>query len=179
MLNASKKVLVENSNILNEKKNFSFSWAVKKGTYFLAADGNQQYKIRYSFTAVGKLSKVGNNLKSAVTLKKKATVKNLIFFDKNHYYKINLPKKAKIVFSFDSKIRAAGLTDTSLFMQAMVKKGGSYRLIDEKGTLIPKGNIFWWDIGGKDKVTLNLPKGTYYIRIGTFSNSGYYTLRWK
>lgn len=179
LLNASKKVLVENSNILNEKKNFSFSWAVKKGTYYLAADGDQQYKIRYSFTAVGKLSKAGKNLKSAVTLKKGATVKNLISLDKDHYYKIKLSKNAKAVFSFDSKIKSTGLTDGGLFMQAMVKKGGKYRVIDEKGKLIPKDNSFWWEIEGKDKVTLNLPKGTYYIRIGTYTHSGYYTLKWK
>lgn len=30
LLNSSKKVLSENSNILNEKKNYSFSWAVKR-----------------------------------------------------------------------------------------------------------------------------------------------------
>lgn len=176
LLSSSKKVLSENSNILTEKKNYSFSWAVKKGTYYLAVSGDQKYNIRYAFTAVPKVSKSGSSAKNAVSLKKGKLVKDLLFLE-YHYFKINLPEKSKVTLIFDSKLKDS--SEMELTMQMAVKKGKTYRNVDEKGKLVAKNDAVWWEIKGKDKVTLNLPKGTYYIRMDGGSTSGYYTMKWK
>lgn len=178
LLNSSKKTLSENSNVLNGKNNFSFSWAVKKGTYYLAVNGDQQYKIRYSFTQVQKVSKAGKNPKSAVSLKKGATVKNLLFPNQAHYYKIDLPAKSKVTLSFNSKIKEVDNLGMALTMQVAVKNGKSYKLVDEKGKLASKDESVWWEIKGKDKVVLNFPAGTYYIKMNG-TGSGYYTMKWN
>lgn len=177
LLSSSKKVLSENSNILTEKKNYSFSWAVKKGTYYLAVSGDQKYNIRYAFTAVTKVSKSGSSAKNAVSLKKGKLVKDLLFPLKYHYFKINLPEKSKVTLIFDSKLKDS--SEMELTMRLAVKKGKTYRNVDEKGKLVAKNDAVWWEIKGKDKVTLNLPKGTYYIRMDGGSTSGYYTMKWK
>ena len=52
------------------KKNYTFSVAVKKGTYYLAVDSGQKYKIRYQFTPVAKVDKAGKSFKKALALKK-------------------------------------------------------------------------------------------------------------
>lgn len=177
LLNSSKKVLSENSNVLNGKKNFSFSWAVKKGTYYLAVSGDQQYKIRYSFTEVKKVNKAGKSLKNAAAVKRGATVKNLLFSDQDHYYKIKLSKKSKITLSFNSKIKNSDDV-MEMMVRVMVKKGNSYRCINEKGKVLSKNASSFWEIEEKGKVSLKLPKGTYYIGVRS-AGSGYYTMKWK
>lgn len=177
LLSSSKKKLSSNSNILNEGKNYSFSWAVKKGTYYLEVSGDQKYSVRYSFTAVGKVSKSGSSAKNAVSLKKGKTIKDLLFSSKYHYFKINLSEKSKVTLVFDSKLKDS--YSMGLRMMLAVKKGNNYRNVDEKGKLVPKNGSVWWEIKGKDKVTLNLPKGTYYIRMDGGAASGYYTMKWK
>lgn len=177
LLSSSKKVLSANSNNLTEKKNYSFSWAVKKGTYYLAVSGNQNYNIRYAFTAVTKVSKSGASAKNAVSLKKGKLVKDLLLPRKYHYFKIDLPKKTKVAIVFDSKLKDSNSME--LTMVLAVKKGKDYRFVDGKGKLVAKNNAVWWEIKGKEKVTLNLPKGTYYVRMDGGSTSGYYTMKWK
>lgn len=177
LLSSSKKVLSANSNNLTEKKNYSFSWAVKKGTYYLAVSGDQKYNIRYAFTAVTKVSKSGASAKNAVSLKKGKLVKDLLLPRKYHYFKIDLPKKTKVTIVFDSKLKDSNSME--LTMVLAVKKGKDYRFVDGKGKLVAKNNAVWWEIKGKEKVTLNLPKGTYYVRMDGGSTSGYYTMKWK
>ncbi len=143
----------------------------------MAVSGDQKYNIRYTFTAVGKVSKSGTSAKNAVSLKKGKIVKDLLFPNKYHYFKINLSKKSKVTLVFDSKI-----TDSysmKLTMMLAVKKGKNYKYVDEKGKLVSKNDAVWWKIKGKDKVTLNLPKGTYYIRMDGGTMSGYYSMKWK
>ncbi len=143
----------------------------------MAVSGDQKYNIRYTFTAVGKVSKFGTSAKNAVSLKKGKIVKDLLFPNKYHYFKINLSKKSKVTLVFDSKI-----TDSysmKLTMMLAVKKGKNYKYVDEKGKLVSKNDAVWWKIKGKDKVTLNLPKGTYYIRMDGGTMSGYYSMKWK
>lgn len=177
LLSSSKKELSVNSNILTDKKNYSFSWAVKKGTYYLAVRGTQKYNIRYAYTAVTKVSKSGSSAKNAVSLKKGKLVKDLLFPMKYHYFKINLPEKSKVTLVFDSKIKDSDFM--KLNMQLAVKKGKTYRTVNENGELVKKNDAVWWEINGKEKVTLNLSKGTYYIRMNGGVSSGYYTMKWK
>ena len=138
LLSSSKKVLSTNSNDLMEKKNYSFSWAVKKGTYYLAVSGNQNYNIRYAFTAVTKVSKSGSSAKNAVSLKKGKLVKDLLLPRKYHYFKIDLPKKTKVAIVFDSKLKDSNSME--LTMVLAVKKGKDYRFVDGKGKLVAKNN---------------------------------------
>ncbi|TGY95938.1 hypothetical protein E5329_12320 [Petralouisia muris] len=65
----------------------------------MAVSGDQKYNIRYTFTAVGKVSKSGTSAKNAVSLKKGKIVKDLLFPNKYHYFKINLSKKSKVTLN--------------------------------------------------------------------------------
>jgi hypothetical protein len=180
LLNSSKKEMESFDNYdENGKKDIVFSVAVKKGTYYLAVESEQKYKIRYAFTAVGKLSKKGKWLDSAPTLKKGVTAKNLLFYNElMHAYKINLPQKSKINISVQSKLKGGDFTG-SLNVQLYVKKGKKYKGINEKGKLLSDDEASWWEIEGRDKITVTLPKGTYYIKFFSAETSGYYTFRWK
>lgn len=178
LLNSSKKTISFNGNILSGKRKISFSCAVKKGTYYLAVSGDQKYKIRYSFTSVAKTSQAGKRLKSAVSLKRGVMVKNLLFdVDSSHYYKISVPKKSKITFYVNSKIKYLD-GNLGLFMQILVKKGNGYKWVDEKGKIL-SNDLATWDFKGKDKLVCNFPRGTYYLRVGSYFNTGYYTLKWN
>lgn len=176
ILNNKKKELKYFTNLMSKKKDMKFSWAVKKGTYYLAVKGNQKYKIRYTFTPVSKVDKVGKSMDKAVVLKKGVTVKNLLSHEKDHYYKITVPEKSKVVLSINSKI--AGAEWSNLAVQMNVKQGKKCRQIDKKGKLTPKESFYWYDIEGKDTLAYTLPQGTYYLRVFSFG-SGYYTLKWK
>lgn len=179
LLNSSKKTIYKNDNYFGSKSKFSFSWAVKKGTYYLAVGGSQKYKIRYSFTPVAKINKAGNRLKAAASLKKGVTVKNLLFdAEESHYYKINVPKKSKVTVSINSKIKETNL-DMGLFLQLLVIRGNTYHFVDENGKILPKDDLVTWVFKGKDKCVCNLPKGTYYLRVGSHYTTGYYTLKWN
>lgn len=176
LLNSSKKVVGSFDNNLEDgKKGIVFSAAVKKGTYYLAVESEQKYKIRYTFTSVRKTSKKGKWVDTAPTLKKGATAKNLFFYNElMHTYKINLPQKSKINISVQSKIKGDDLK-----VQLYVKKGKNYTGIKDKGKLVSKDEAYWWDIQGKDKITMTLPKGTYCIKVFSIGASGYYTIKWK
>lgn len=152
-----------------------FSCALKKGTYYLELFGNVSYKLRYTFTPVTKVSKAGTSFKKAVAIKKGAVIKNLIFTDKGpeHFYKIKLNKKTKIVFSCDSKIKDS--YGSELFVQMHTKKGKNYKQVNAKGKVV---NVYAYEIEGKKNVTYTLPKGTYYLRVWSIG-SGYYTVKWK
>lgn len=177
LLNSQKKQLGEYSNFLLEKNSFVFTAVVKKGTYYLTVEGDQKYKIRYTFTAVPKVSKAGKTTKSAVSLKKGAVVKNLISHDKDHYYKIKLAKKSKVTLSLNANVRHPMVDGMNI--QILTKKGKNYRVVNNKGKLVSKNDLFYWEAIGKDKITATLPKGTYYIRVWTLNGSGgYYTMKW-
>ncbi len=178
LLNSKKKKVGSCSNFFSGKNKMVFTAAVKKGTYYISAEGDQQYKIRYTFTPVAKVSKAGKSLKKAVNLKKGATVRNLLYGDKDQYYKFTVKEKTKITLSFNAKVRG-GLLD-SMGIELLIKKGGSYQQVDEKGKTVSKNNSVYWEMKGKDKLTATLPEGTYYIRAFTWEGmSGYYTMRWK
>ena len=182
ILNSKKKELTYYSSDDTRKKNqYRFSWAVKRGTYYLAVMGNANYKLRYAFTQVKKVSRAGKTMKKAVTLKRGKTVKNLLFYDnKNfsgHFYKLNVPKDSKVVVACNSKL--TGNDFSNLFVQIYVKRGGKYRQVNTKGKLIPKDSVEWYGMEGKDSVSFKLSKGTYYLRALSISGSGYYTLKWK
>ena len=168
------------------KKNYTFSVAVKKGTYYLAVDSGQKYKIRYQFTPVAKVDKAGKSFKKALALKKGKTVKSLYFGEEytHQYYKIKLTKKSKVTLSFDfSKLKAtdgAGLSDDDASVSLFVKKGNDYWwVVNNKGKASNKDIAIWWDMSGKEKHTWTLPKGTYYVRIWSSITTGYYTMTWK
>lgn len=189
-LDSQKRELESVDNFLEDGKDISVSMAVKKGTYYVAVEGNQKYQIRYTFKAVTKVSKAGTNLKKAVSLKKGETVKNLLFLEKEQYYKIEIPNKTKITLSFNSKIRGGTLQDLNVFFY--VKKGNSYymilnkkgkvgRKVDKTGRLVSENSAaIWWSISGKKQASLQMtfPAGTYYIR-AVSQGSGYYTMKWK
>lgn len=176
-LNAKKKELSSDSNSLSDNKDFSFTMAVKKGTYYLAVEGNQKYKLRYTFTPVAKVSKAGRKFAKAVTLKKGSTVKNLLFFEEEHYYKIKLSKKTKVTLAVNTKIECNFLPVTIVGMY--VKQGGKYRMVNAKGkALTSEWSYTIEGIGGKKTVSYTLPKGTYYLSVGAVG-SGYYTIKWK
>ena len=104
------------------------------------------------------------------------TVKGVLYCDSNgYYYKIKVPKKKKVTISFNSKM------NSGMALQVLVLKGKELRTIDEKGNMEGKDIISWWDIRrrGKDKVSLKLAEGTYYIRLFTFGGGQYYTMKWK
>lgn len=94
LLNSKKKLINRYGNEIMEKNKNSmvFTAAVKKGTYYITVEGDQKYKMRYTFTAVPQVSKAGKSLKNAAVLKKGATVKNLLSDNKEHYYKFTLKK---------------------------------------------------------------------------------------
>ena len=182
ILNSQKKELAYYSSDDTGKKNqYRFSWAVKKGTYYLAVTGNANYKLRYAFTQVKKVSRAGKTMEKAVTLKRGKTVKNLLFYDnKNfsgHFFKLNVPQNSKVVVACNSKL--TGNDFSNLFVQIYVKQGGKYRQVNTKGKLIPKDSVEWYGMEGKDSVSYKLSKGTYYLRALSINGSGYYTLKWK
>ena len=185
VLNSSGKKMLEESNLFSGKKGFTFSIALKKGSYYLAVSSGQKYKIRYSFTAVKKTGKGGKGIRSAPALRKQAVVKNLLFQTgkkrersvAEHYYKISLRQKTKIALVFDvSKLKTVSFGIP--FVQIWVKEGKDYRTVDKNGKSHKKGDAYVWSVKGKDKITANLPEGTYYIRIFSLG-SGYYTMQWK
>lgn len=161
-----------------QKGNGKFSWAVKKGTYYLAVWGDVTYKLRYTFTPVPKVSKAGETFAKAATIKKGAVIKNLIFdmntFD--HYYKFQINKKTKIVLACDSKIIGGDYEE--LTVQIWTKKGKDYRQVNTKGKILSKNSDYGFDVEGKKTITYTLPKGTYYLRAFAIT-SGYYTIKWK
>lgn len=178
LLNSNKKQLSEHNNWLSGKKNLVFTAVVKKGTYYIAAEGNQKYRFRYSFTSVSKVSKTGKRPAKAVSLKKGKTVKSLITGEEDQYFKIKLKKKTKVTLSFDARVRAAMMD--GLGIQFLIKKGNVCKVIDEKGKLVSKGILYYNEVTGKDKVTVTLPKGTYYIRAFAWEGTGgYYTMKWR
>ncbi len=178
LLNSQKKPLAQKGNFFSGKNSFVFTATVKKGTYYLTTEGNQKYKLRYTFTSVPKVNKAGKSLKSAVSWKKGVTVKNLLSADKSHYYKIKLTKKSKVTLSFNASVRDTVFDGMNV--QILVKKGKNYRTVNNKGKLIAKNKLFYWEVVGKDKISATLPKGTYYIRTWTLNGSGgYYTMKWK
>lgn len=176
-LNSSKKELEEYTNSIDGEKRITFSAAVKKGTYYLALEGDQKYKVRYIFTKVGKLSKTTTDTPKAPVLKKGVTAKNLLFSNQwAHFYKIKLSEKTKIKISLGHKIRGSF---TGFNLQLIVKKGKKYRFVTDKGKLVSADEVYgWWDLKEKDKITATLPKGTYYIKVYAAGASGYYTLKW-
>lgn len=173
ILNAKKKSVEELSTYDGDK---TFSCALKKGTYYLAVSGDASYKLRYTFTTVTKVSKAGTSFKKAVTIKKGAAIKNLIYRQKEiqeHFYKIKLNKKTKIVFSCDSKIKGGYFPQ--LFVQMHTKKGKNYKQVNAKGKVV---DVYAYEVEGKKNVTYTLPKGTYYLRVWSMG-TGYYTMKWK
>ena len=178
LLNSKKKELGAGGITIYEKSR-AFTAGVKKGTYYISVEGDQKYKLRYSFTSVPKVSKAGKSLKNAVSLKQGKTVKNLLMDGRNDlYYKIKLKKKSKVILSFQAKVKGEGFLD-EMSVQLLVKKGKQYREVNEKGKLISKNQSYWWEIDGKEKLTFHLPKGTYYIRTSTIGWGGYYTMKWQ
>ena len=118
-------------------------------------------------------------------MRKQAVVKNLLFQTgkkrersvAEHYYKISLRQKTKIALVFDvSKLKTVSFGIP--FVQIWVKEGKDYRTVDKNGKSHKKGDAYVWSVKGKDKITANLPEGTYYIRIFSLG-SGYYTMQWK
>lgn len=187
LLNAKKKRLAEYNNhlIFQDKYENSmvFTAAVKKGTYYIAAEGTQKYKMRYRFTPVSKINKAVKDPAKAPALKKGKTVKGLLAIRETDYYKIKLTKKTKVTLSFQAQVRDSqqkGLLD-GLNAQLLIKKGNSYLAVDDKGKVTSKDNPFYWDhIIGKDKITATLPKGTYYVLVFAWGDlSGYYTMKWQ
>lgn len=166
LLNSKKKLLAEHSSWFLEKNNLIFTAVVKRGTYYIAAEGNQRYKIRYRYTSVPKVSKTGKRPANAVSLKKGKTIKSLITGDRDQFFKIRLSKKSKVTLSFSAQVR--DINFDGLNIQFLVKKGKVYKMIDSYGVI------------GKDKVTVTLPQGTYYIRAFTGEGGGgYYTMKWR
>ena len=177
-LNAKKKQLAEHSDWLSGKNNLIFTAVVKKGTYYVAAEGDQKYQLRYSFTPVSKVSKTGKRPAKAVSLKKGKTVKSLITGDRDQYFKISLKKRSKVTLAFNARVRAAMMD--GLGIQFLIKKGNVCKVIDEKGKLVSKGILYYNEVTGKTKVTVTLPKGTYYIRAFAWEGTGgYYTMKWR
>lgn len=181
LLDSKKKELVDGSNSLSDDKRIKFTAAVKKGTYYLVVTGEQKYKMRYSFTAVTKVSKSGKSLKKAVSLKRGKTIKSLITYDRDQYFKINLTEESKVTLSFQAQVRSTYSLLDGLAMQMFVKKGNSFKEIDEKGKLVPQNWTYWYDQVGKHNETMTWPAGTYYIRIFAWKGTGggYYTMKWK
>lgn len=179
LLNAKKKQLAEHSNFFFSRKNhIVFTAVVKKGTYYVAAEGDQKYQLRYSFTPVSKVSKTGKRPAKAVSLKKGKTVKSLIISDRDQYFKISLKKKSKVTLAFNAQVRATRWD--GLNIQFLIKRGKYVKVIDEKGKMVPKGYLYYNEVVGKDKVTVTLPKGTYYIRAFAWEGiGGYYTMKWR
>lgn len=178
VLDAKKKAIHSQNEfwITKKESNYTFTEAVKKGNYYLAVSSNQKYKIRYTFTAVGKLSKNASKPSKAPALKAGQTVKNLLYPGKEQFYKINLSTKRKLILLINSKFDEM---DIILYK----KKGKKLVQVDEKGSVLSGANIWnsWFSCNmGGNKITVNWPKGTYYIRVLSFSDrSGYYTLKWN
>lgn len=174
LLNAKKKDL---AGYRMEESNQKFSWAVKKGTYYLAVTEDVTYKLRYTFTPVPKVSKAGQTIEKAATIKKGTAIKNLLFDDNyQNYYKFQLNKKTKVVLVCDSKIIGGDYEEMTV--QIWTKKGKDYRQVNTKGKILSKNSTYGFDVEGKKTITYTLPKGTYYLR--TFAlGSGYYTIKWK
>ncbi len=178
LLNSKKKQLAEHNNFwLSRKNHIVFTAVVKKGTYYVAAEGDQKYQLRYSYTPVSKVSKTGKRPAKAVSLKKGKTVKSLITGDRDQYFKISLKDKSKVTLAFNAQVRAT--MSEGLNIQFLIKKGKVCKVIDEKGKLVSNGNLYY-EVKGKDKVTVTLPKGTYYIRAFAWEGTGgYYTMKWR
>lgn len=85
-------------------------FAVTKGTYQVKVSGFENYAVGYDFIAVNEKS--GNNKKKAVPLKvgktRKGIVEETATTEKQDWYKIVLPKKAKFSLELDTIFNSTG-----------------------------------------------------------------------
>ena len=180
----SKKNVIFAYNFWGEKK-YNFSQIVQKNSvYYLKLTGDCQYKIRYTyFPAPKKISKAAHKIEKAKLLKKGATVSSFLDISKkggieDTYYKFQIKKQTNVTLAFDTQICGKALPGDHMQVTLYVKKGNSYKCVNNSGES-KKDWFLWWDVGGKDKVTFKLPKGTYIVRLWTFEGTGYYSMKWK
>ena len=172
VLNSKKKPISFSYNSDEVKK---FSFGLKKGTYYLAVEGNTAFKLRYTFTPVTKVSKAGKNFAKAAAIKNGITLKNLLVgATAKHYYKLKLTRNTKVVLECDPKIKGDGFS-TGMVVQMFVKKGKKYKQLNPKGKVV---SIYSYDVEKKKNITYTLSEGTYYLRVWSMG-SGYYTMKWK
>jgi len=176
LCNSKKKLLTNRIQFLSSgnssysgKKAFTNYFAVKKGTYYIKAEG-YQHKLKYTFKAVK--DQGGSSKAKAKNIGKGKTVKGLLTAgekgNKIDWYKITLPKAQKIKFTYD------GRACNWLQFKVVAANPNVY---------ISGASSYCW--GKKETATTKgaFPAGTYYIQVSRMSNnkdaSGYYTVSWK
>jgi hypothetical protein len=165
LCNSSKKLSAQES--LSSYNSYTTFFAVKKGTYYIKAKSSDDYKLRYTFTAVKENS--GQSKTKATTIGKGKTVKGLIqsqdSVNKVDWFKIKLTKNQKLNFSASAKSCDSIKFEIVPASSRVILFGSSFRLYDSNGD--------------KYSTKDSLPAGTYYIKVTkTDSNaSGYYSIK--
>ena len=172
LCNSKRKPLEQYATYISEYSTPAYKtyYAVKKGTYYIAAKGGQNYKLKYSFVAL-KDKSGATQAKATAVGKGKRAVGLLVAGEsgkKVDWFKIRLAKSQKITITFSSKSN-----DNVRFQivpaDSRVMIWGSNVYIKNTTKKIPTQNAF--------------PAGTYYIKVSRMSDdastSGYYSFSWK
>lgn len=165
----SKKVALSQQKYLYSSNNYTTYYAVKKGTYYINITGYNDYKLRYTFSAVKDTS--AQSQKKATVIGKGKTVKGLILSEdslkKVDWYKVKLTKSQKLVLNVDAKSCATLKFEIVPASSKVFLIGSSFSIYEVNGdTYGTKGN---------------LPAGTYYIKVTKTDAkaSGYYSIKFK
>lgn len=194
LYNQNKKKLSKSSVL---KRRHTAYWAVKKGTYYLHSENDfvyvefgemdedgdysqvanipNNFKLRYTFTALRDSGKKATVMSKAPELKRGKTAKGLVFSNDKEgvkaVYKIDIPTTRKVTFQFQLNSTYSPLSTLEI------------RLYDAKGRMLTEGkykkDMVYWYVSGKHKVKLKA--GTYYFGIykSNSDGSGSYSIQWK
>lgn len=165
----SKKVEVSNQKYLYSSDNYSTYYAVKKGTYYINVKAYDDFKLRYTFTAVNDSS--AESQKKATVIGKGKTVKGLILSEdstkKVDWYKVKLTKSQKLTLTVNAKS-----CDTL-----------NFEIVPASSKVVLFGSSFnmYEDEGGTYGTKEAMPAGTYYIKVTKkdAKTSGYYSIKLK
>jgi hypothetical protein len=165
----SKKEALSEQKYLYDSNKYTTYYAVKKGTYYINIKSYDDYKLRYSFTAVKDTS--GQSQKKATVIGKGKTVKGVILFEdstkKVDWYKVKLTKSQKLTLSVNAKSCDSLQFEIVPASSNVVLFGSTFSIYDEDGDIY----------GTKDA----MPAGTYYIKVTKrdATSSGYYSIKLK
>lgn len=163
---------------VNAYNQYKCYYALKKGTYCLAAHG-KDYAIKYTFTPIsgkGGASRAkavavnkGKPVKGLFTVGEKCNTKMKWYTTKTKWYKIRLKKRQRVNLYFTTKTHGE--------INCEIVSAKTNRVL-AKSTAFTRNKT--------EKLSTRLPAGTYYVKVinigtedGDLAPSGYYSLYWK
>lgn len=163
----SKKAELSEQTYLSSSNSYTTYFAVKKGTYYINAKSSDDYKLRYTFTAVKENS--SKTKQKAISIGKGKTLKGLVLsedsLDKADWYKVKLSKSQILSLGIYAKSCDSIKFEIIPASDNITLFGSTVRIYDNGGDIYAT----------KDK----MPAGTYYIKVikTDKTSSGYYTIK--